>query len=420
MKVINNLNLNKNQIQNAVVHNLATAPENPVMGQEYFNTQEKKKYIFDGTSWVDQTSQGRIYTFSNGLTETAGAVQANLSTATPKMDSTGSAGSSTNIAREDHIHPSDTKKADKVSGATSGNFASLDANGNLADSGKKASDFLTEHQDISDLAKIDASNITNTGAWKTKLGYLTSVPDASTSAKGIIEIATDAEASTGTATNLAVTPAQLKAGLNSISIPNVSNFITKDVDNLTNYTLSTGVGADIELSMNSTTYVLTATLKNADGDTLGTPKTVDLPLETMVVDAEYNSSTKEITLTLQNGTTTSFSVADLVSGLVPNTRKVAGKALSADITLASTDLTDSSSLARKVVVASPALTPSGGLCTWTITNSLSNADAMVQLKETATNEVVIADVVVTASTITVKIVSTATISAGAYRATIIG
>ena len=36
------------------------------------------------------------------------------------------------------------EKADKVSSATSGNFAGLDANGNLTDSGKKASDFLTE------------------------------------------------------------------------------------------------------------------------------------------------------------------------------------------------------------------------------------------------------------------------------------
>lgn len=40
-------------------------------------------------------------------------------------------------------------KADKVSGATNGNFAGLDSNGNLTDSGSKASDFLTSHQDIS-------------------------------------------------------------------------------------------------------------------------------------------------------------------------------------------------------------------------------------------------------------------------------
>ena len=37
-------------------------------------------------------------------------------------------------------------KADKVSNATSGNFAALDANGNLTDSGSKASDFATSAQ----------------------------------------------------------------------------------------------------------------------------------------------------------------------------------------------------------------------------------------------------------------------------------
>ena len=37
--------------------------------------------------------------------------------------------------------PDVSSKADKVSGATNGNFAGLDTNGNLADSGKKASDF---------------------------------------------------------------------------------------------------------------------------------------------------------------------------------------------------------------------------------------------------------------------------------------
>ena len=39
--------------------------------------------------------------------------------------------------------PSVTGKADKVTGATNGNFAGLDSNGNLTDSGKKASDFAS-------------------------------------------------------------------------------------------------------------------------------------------------------------------------------------------------------------------------------------------------------------------------------------
>lgn len=45
--------------------------------------------------------------------------------------------------------PDPTGKADKVQNAVAGNFAGLDANGNLTDSGKKPSDFLTQHQDIS-------------------------------------------------------------------------------------------------------------------------------------------------------------------------------------------------------------------------------------------------------------------------------
>lgn len=44
---------------------------------------------------------------------------------------------------QDQIDALDSGKADKVSGATNNNFAGLDSNGNLKDSGKKASDFQT-------------------------------------------------------------------------------------------------------------------------------------------------------------------------------------------------------------------------------------------------------------------------------------
>lgn len=44
------------------------------------------------------------------------------------------------------VIPDVSGKADKVSGATADNFAGLDANGNLKDSGKKASDFATAAQ----------------------------------------------------------------------------------------------------------------------------------------------------------------------------------------------------------------------------------------------------------------------------------
>lgn len=79
----------------------------------------------------------------------------------------------------------------------------------------------------------------------------------------------------------------------------------------------------LTLSVDPSTYVLTATLKDANGTVLSTP-TVDLPLETMVVGASYDESTKEIILTLQNKETTRFSVADLVAGLVATDNNFVG------------------------------------------------------------------------------------------------
>ena len=80
---------------------------------------------------------------------------------------------------------------------------------------------------------------------------------------------------------------------------------------------STKYGASLSLTINSSTYVVTGQLKDQDGNNLGTAQTIDLPLESVVVSGSYDSQTKEVVLTLQNGSTIRFSVADLVSGLQP-------------------------------------------------------------------------------------------------------
>ena len=97
-------------------------------------------------------------------------------------------------------------------------------------------------------------------------------------------------------------------------IPDVSNFITKDVNNLTNYTLKTNTGSLIDLEINDTTYVVTMKLKDVDGNVISTD-TIDLPLETVVVSGRYDNTTKKVILTLENGSEVDFSIADLVAGL---------------------------------------------------------------------------------------------------------
>lgn len=54
-------------------------------------------------------------------------------------------------------------------------------------------------------------------------------------------------------------------------------------------------------------------LKGKTGDTLST---VDLPIESVVTNGAYDENTKNVVLTLQNGSEITFSVADLVKGLV--------------------------------------------------------------------------------------------------------
>ena len=73
-KVLRDLDLNKNELQNATIQNLASAPASPVAGQVYFNTATNKYMGYNGSAWVDLSSQGQTYTFTSPLSESGGTV----------------------------------------------------------------------------------------------------------------------------------------------------------------------------------------------------------------------------------------------------------------------------------------------------------------------------------------------------------
>ena len=103
-----------------------------------------------------------------------------------------------------------------------------------------------------------------------------------------------------------------KADVNDI--PDVSSFITRNVNNLTNYTLKTSTGSLIDLEINQSTYVITLSLKDIDGNVISTD-TIDLPLENVVVNGSFDNVNKKIVLTLENGNTVDIPVGDLIAGL---------------------------------------------------------------------------------------------------------
>jgi hypothetical protein len=45
MKYLSNLNLNKNELQNVRLQNLATTPADPVTGQIYYNTVSNSAFV---------------------------------------------------------------------------------------------------------------------------------------------------------------------------------------------------------------------------------------------------------------------------------------------------------------------------------------------------------------------------------------
>jgi hypothetical protein len=102
---------------------------------------------------------------------------------------------------------------------------------------------------------------------------------------------------------------------NAATAATINITVPVDADDVSALPDTTKYGASLALSIDSSTYVVTAALKDQDGNTLGTAQTIDLPLETVVVGGSYDDTTKKVILTLKNGNAIDFSVADLVAGL---------------------------------------------------------------------------------------------------------
>ena len=75
---------------------------------------------------------------------------------------------------------------------------------------------------------------------------------------------------------------------------------------------------------------------------------------------------------------------------------------------------------EKLIATNPLLTPSGGVCTWMIANSLNTDDVVVMIKDTSTGEEVICEVIADSGNVTIKMNATENIALGKYKAIIIG
>lgn len=127
-KFLVGIDLNKNELSNAVIQNLASAPANPVAGQIYFNTGDGELYYYDGSTWVSVLNESEVISglFANRpAAGTAGRLffatdqqimyfdtgsawlqvsNFGAVTAQTTYGATSGSGSSTDYARADHTH----------------------------------------------------------------------------------------------------------------------------------------------------------------------------------------------------------------------------------------------------------------------------------------------------------------------------
>lgn len=52
MNLLTNLKANQNQLLEAVLHSVAVEPSQAVAGQVYYNTKNKRAYVYTGTAWI--------------------------------------------------------------------------------------------------------------------------------------------------------------------------------------------------------------------------------------------------------------------------------------------------------------------------------------------------------------------------------
>ena len=86
-----------------------------------------------------------------------------------------------------------------------------------------------------------------------------------------------------------------------------------EAENYTN-TIALGLGNDLVVDLNTSTYILTLTLKHNE-ETLAI-RSVDLPLESTVVSGRYDKTSKKLILTLVSGEVVEIPLGDLIDGLV--------------------------------------------------------------------------------------------------------
>jgi len=171
-KYLHNIDMVKNELQNALIHIVATDPVAPTEAQFWYNSTSKTLNYYDGVGVIvlaDMTAVEGLLDFKGGY---------DAATNTPDLDNS----------------PSGVKKGDVYVVTAAGNF-------------------FTEAVEVGDTIYAKADNADSLVSW---VIVQTNIEAASETVAGIVELATAAETTTGTDDVRAITPLKLQQKIDAL------------------------------------------------------------------------------------------------------------------------------------------------------------------------------------------------------------
>ena len=174
----------------------------------------------------------------------------------------------------------------------------------------------------------------------------------------------------------------------------------------------------------SATQTLTNKTIDADDNTISDLTTSNLKSGVLQTTVRASSSATDTTIASEKAIRTELDKkANLASPVFTGTPTAPTATAGTNNTqIATTAFVNNAIASASLTIAenNPALTQSGGVCTWTITNTLNNADVICSIREVSSGEEVETNKTYTASNIVIKMNSATNIAAGTYRAVVIG
>ena len=470
-KFLVDLNLLKNEIQNGVFQHLAGHPENPKEGQFYYNTVEKKFYVFEGEAWAcfdsasamleklekkaDKAYTGTLVNggvateLASALDETAKAVNANkasLDTLNGGAEVVGSVANSVKTA----IEGLDSEKAQEAGadglalsirledGKVTGLTGSIAANTYDAHGAAKAvqGETTATVKDVEDAVAVLNGDKTTAGSVAKSiadaLGEVTSENYVTKAAQVNANISTlDAkiksleDVSTGTtvvvdAEKGEATVTKGDATFTTYTKAKEDELLAGKADKAT--TLA-GYGIEDAYTKDEIDGKIASTFHYK-----GTKATyAELPAEGNQIGDVWNVEQADAEHGVKAGDNVAWNgtswdvlagVTDLSAYATKFEMKEADDKLAYEIASGIAEV-KAEIRACRTIMANPTLTPVSGIVTWEVAHTYGE-DVEVAIKEVATGEEVVANVLQTNNLVTIKFNASETVAAGTYRAVVIG